>query len=65
MKRSDDEKRPDDWDLTGLCDEAQADGVPCFEAGRQCETCARATRPGAAPPEPAPPRRKPASKKRR
>lgn len=37
------EGRPeDDWDLTGLCSEAQADGVPCFELGRHCETCERA-----------------------
>lgn len=27
-----------------LCPEAQADGVPCFELGRECETCARAHR---------------------
>jgi hypothetical protein len=33
-----------DWDATGLCDQAQADGVPCFELGRQCETCNRASR---------------------
>ncbi|MDT8437119.1 MAG: hypothetical protein RRA92_10250 [Gemmatimonadota bacterium] len=25
-----------------LCAEAQADGVPCFELGRDCETCERA-----------------------
>jgi hypothetical protein len=25
-----------------LCAEAQADGVPCFELGRECETCERA-----------------------
>jgi len=25
-----------------LCAEAQADGVPCYEAGRQCEVCERA-----------------------
>ena len=27
-----------------LCSEAQADGVPCTELGRQCETCAMAVR---------------------
>ncbi len=27
-----------------LCAEAQADGVPCFELGRQCETCELAYR---------------------
>jgi hypothetical protein len=27
-----------------LCPEAQADGVPCFELGRQCETCELAYR---------------------
>jgi hypothetical protein len=25
-----------------LCEEAQADGVPCYELGRYCETCERA-----------------------
>jgi hypothetical protein len=27
-----------------LCAEAQADGVPCFELGRECETCELAYR---------------------
>jgi len=27
-----------------LCAEAQADGVPCTELGRDCETCERAVR---------------------
>lgn len=27
-----------------LCSEAQADGVPCHELGRECETCEKATR---------------------
>ena len=27
---------------TGLCPEAQADGVPCTELGRECEICERA-----------------------
>lgn len=27
-----------------LCAEAQADGVPCWELGRDCETCERAYR---------------------
>jgi hypothetical protein len=27
-----------------LCAEAQADGVPCFELGRDCETCELAYR---------------------
>ena len=27
---------------TGLCPEAQADGVPCTELGRDCEVCERA-----------------------
>jgi len=31
-----------------LCAEAQADGVPCYEVGRYCETCERA-RPAAGP----------------
>ena len=30
--------------LNVLCAEAQADGVPCFELGRQCETCELAFR---------------------
>jgi hypothetical protein len=30
--------------LGALCAEAQADGVPCFELGRDCETCERAYR---------------------
>jgi hypothetical protein len=27
-----------------MCAEAQADGVPCFELGRRCETCELAYR---------------------
>ncbi len=57
MKHSDDKTRQEDRDLTGLCEEAQADGVPCFEAGRQCDTCGRA-RPEEAPPAPRRPARK-------
>jgi hypothetical protein len=30
--------------LNVLCPEAQADGVPCFELGRDCETCEMAYR---------------------
>jgi hypothetical protein len=30
------------WSGTGLCPEAQADGIPCHEVGRDCETCGRA-----------------------
>jgi hypothetical protein len=26
-----------------LCAEAQADGVPCYELGRDCQTCERAS----------------------
>jgi hypothetical protein len=34
---------PDPRPGTGaLCPEAQADGVPCTEKGRDCETCERA-----------------------
>jgi hypothetical protein len=29
---------------TGLCAEAQADGVPCTELGRDCDQCERAVR---------------------
>ena len=32
-----------EWGGTGLCAEAQADGVPCTVTGRACDTCARAT----------------------
>jgi hypothetical protein len=28
-----------------LCPEAQADGVPCHELGRDCETCEKAVPP--------------------
>jgi hypothetical protein len=35
---------PPEWGGTGLCAEAQADGVPCTVAGRECDTCARARR---------------------
>ncbi len=28
--------------LGALCAEAQADGVPCYELGRDCEMCERA-----------------------
>jgi hypothetical protein len=27
-----------------LCADAQADGVPCFQLGRDCETCEKAYR---------------------
>lgn len=34
------------WAIHGvaLCQDAQADGVPCTELGRDCETCAEAVR---------------------
>lgn len=38
------------WNQTGLCEEAQADGIPCYELGRRCECCERAR-----PPLPVPP----------
>jgi hypothetical protein len=34
-----------DWGGTGLCPEAQADGVPCTVRGRSCDTCSRARLP--------------------
>lgn len=37
-------RRAPDLSLGALCAEAQADGVPCFELGRDCETCERAYR---------------------
>ena len=33
-----------EWHGTGLCTIAQADGVPCVEAGRSCDICARASK---------------------
>jgi hypothetical protein len=30
-----------EWAGTGLCAEAQADGVPCQESGRSCDVCVR------------------------
>src|SRR5262245_25847856 len=33
---------PSELKGTGLCPEAQADGVPCHYLGRACELCARA-----------------------
>lgn len=39
--------------LSACCPEAQADGVPCTELGRDCESCQRAVR-AAAEPGPAP-----------
>lgn len=45
-------RTPDDarwtWAEAGtgaLCAQAQADGVPCFEIGRACDTCEQAVRP--------------------
>ena len=34
------------WERSGvaLCGEAQADGVPCAENGRDCQRCAEAVR---------------------
>jgi len=34
--------RPVESGPGALCAEAQADGVPCMEMGRDCETCRRA-----------------------
>jgi hypothetical protein len=31
-----------EWKGTGLCAEAQADGVPCSDVGRSCDVCERA-----------------------
>lgn len=43
-KRSRDRKQDEDPPGTGaLCPEAQADGVPCTEVGRDCAICERAT----------------------
>jgi hypothetical protein len=66
MKRSEVESDRSDRDQVGLCDEAQADGVPCWELGRQCETCERARPKPAEPPLTAQPpvQRKPRPRKR-
>jgi len=37
------EKQP--WAGTGLCPEAQGDGVPCFGTEGECERCGRALPP--------------------
>lgn len=34
--------------LSACCPEAQADGVPCTELGRNCESCERAVKAAAA-----------------
>ena len=31
-----------EWRQSGLCSEAQADGIPCTTLGRNCEICERA-----------------------
>ncbi len=31
-----------EWRQSGLCAQAQADGVPCSELGRRCEECEKA-----------------------
>jgi hypothetical protein len=31
-----------EWRQSGLCDQAQADGVPCTVVGRRCELCEHA-----------------------
>jgi len=33
------------WTGTGLCCEAQGDGVPCVDTEGECETCGRAIPP--------------------
>ena len=32
----------EEWRGTGLCAQAQADGVPCTELGRTCDICSSA-----------------------
>jgi len=34
--------REQTWTGTGLCPEAQGDGVPCFGTEGECERCGRA-----------------------
>ena len=43
------ERKPVQIQLTRCCPEAQADGVPCTELGRDCEQCERAVAPGPDP----------------
>lgn len=33
---------PEGFEMGALCDEAQADGVPCPDMGRDCEKCEHA-----------------------
>ena len=43
MKRAGGTPDPEARPGTGaLCPEAQADGVPCLERGRECDTCEKA-----------------------
>ena len=35
---------PDEWTGTGLCSEAQADGVPCPDPSCSCDKCSRSDR---------------------
>jgi len=41
-KREPERARRRDLGTGALCPEAQADGVPCTELGRDCEVCERA-----------------------
>ncbi len=63
MKRTDDRDRPRDRGVTWLCEEAQADGVPCYEVGRECDVCGKA-RPEEPPPVPRRPARRSLPRKR-
>ncbi len=38
--------RVKEWRGTGLCPEAQADGVPCPDPATSCDTCGRGMRSG-------------------
>ena len=37
-----DEEKGWEWSGTGLCERAQADGVPCYVVGRSCDLCGEA-----------------------
>jgi hypothetical protein len=42
------------WTGSGLCCEAQGDGVPCYGTDGECETCGRALEPADRRDAPAP-----------
>ena len=43
------QREPVETGTGALCPEAQADGVPCAEVGRDCDICERASEAGKSP----------------